>query len=163
MKRWLDTSSKKQKWTAVLTIVGLLCTVALFSVNGGSQTSGEPLGSIPLYFAGALIKLVAVLLLIVVSAMFARRWLQPGLRGKTVRQMHLMESVRLSPKQALHLVSVGDQQFLIGATDQNVALIAQVDGALETSPVETTNAQPALDFGSVLHSFNIDLPGSSSR
>ena len=162
-KKRLEPSSRKQRWTAVLTVVGLLCTVALLSVNGSSQPSRDPLGSTPLYFAGALIKLVVVLLLIVVCAIFARRWLQPGVGGKTIRQMHLMESLRLSPKQALHLISVGDQQFLIGATDQNVAVIAQVESGVETALVETSNAQPGLDFGSVLQSFNIHLPGSSSR
>ena len=163
VKRWLATSNRKQKWTAVLTVVGLVCTIALLSFNGGQQTTREPLGSTPLYFAGAMIKLGIVLLLIVLSAVFARRWLRPGVGGKTVHHMHLMESVRLSPKQALHLVSVGDQQFLIGATDQNVALIAQVEGNPEITPVETVNVQPGLDFGSLLRSFNSDLPSGSSK
>jgi flagellar biosynthetic protein FliO len=156
-RRWLETSTRKQKWTVVFTAVGLLCTVALLSMNGGSGTSRDALGSTPLYFAGALVKLIVVLLLIVASALFARRWLQPALAGKTVRQMRLVESVRLSPKQALHLVSVGDQQFLIGATDQNVALIAQMDGSFDPAPVKQTNTQPALDFGSVLQSINTGL------
>lgn len=163
LKRWLETSSRKQKWTAVLTVIGLLCTIALLSVNGGSQPSRDPLGSTPLYFAGAFIKLFIVLLLIVVCAILARRWLQPGIDGKTVHQMHLMESLRLSPKQALHLISVGDQHFLIGATDQNVAVIAQVESGAETALVEASNAQPGLDFGAVLQSLNIHLPGGSSR
>ena len=94
IKRWLATSNRKQKWTVVLTVVGLVCTIALLSFNGGQQTSRDPLGSTPLYFAGAMIKLGIVLLLIVLSAVFARRWLQPGVGGKTVHHMHLMESVR---------------------------------------------------------------------
>jgi flagellar biogenesis protein FliO len=77
--------------------------------------------------------------------------------------MRLMESLRLSPKQALHLISVGDQQFLIGATDQNVAVIAQVESGVETALVATSNAQPGLDFGSVLQSFNINLRGGPSK
>jgi flagellar biosynthetic protein FliO len=162
-KRWFETSSKKQKWTALLTVVGLLCTIALFSLDGSGETSPDPLGSTPLYFAGAFIKLVVVLLLIVVSAIFARRWLQPGPHGKSVRQMRLMESVRLSPRQALHLVSIGDRQFLIGATDQNVTLISPVEVNFDTTPVEATNPQPTLDFGSLLQSFNINLPGHPSK
>ena len=162
-KRCLETSSKKQKWTAVLTVVGLLCTVALLSLNGSAETSRDPLGSTPLYFAGAFIKLVVVLLLIVVSAIFARRWLQPGIHGKSVRQMRLVESVRLSPKQALHLVSIGDQQLLIGATDQNVTLISQVDVNFDPAPADAPSSQPSPDFGSLLQSFNINLPGNPSR
>ena len=162
-KRWIATSSKKQKWTAALTVIGLLCTVMLFSVNDGAETSSDPLASTPLYFVGALLKLVVVLLLILVSAILARRWLQPGLHGKSVRQMRLLESVRLSPKQALHLVSIGDQQFLVGATDQNVTLISPVEVNVDAAPVEATNPQPTLDFGSLLQSFNINLPGNPSK
>ena len=161
-KRWLETSSKKQKWTAILTVVGLICTVALLSLNGNAETPRDPLGSAPLYFASAFIKLVVVLLLIVVSALFARRWLQPGIHGKSVRQMRLMESVRLSQKQALHLVSIGDQQFLIGATDQNVTLISPVEVNANPAPVEATNPKPSLDFGSLLQSFNVNLPDNPS-
>lgn len=163
IKHWFESSSRKQKWTAGLTVLGLLCTVALLFMNGSTETTRDPLGSTPLYFAGALIKLLVVLLLIVVSAILARRWFQPSLHGKSVRQMRLVESVRLSPKQALHLVSVGDQQLLIGATDQNVTLITHVETSLDTAPAETTELQPASDFGSLLQSFNINLPGGSSK
>lgn len=162
-KKWLDTSSKKQKWTAVLTVVGLLCTVALLSTNGVQKTTSDPLVSTPLYFVGAFVKMIVVLLLIVLSAVFARRWLQPGLHGKTIRQMRLMESVRLSPKQALHLVSVGDQQFLIGATDQSVTLISPVEVNFEPTSGEATNPQPGLDFSFLLQSFNTNSPGNSSK
>lgn len=163
VKRWFETSSKKQKWTAVFTIVGMICTAALLSMNGSAQTTRDPLGSTPVYFVGAFIKLLVVLLLIVASAIFARRRLEPGLHGKTVRQMRLVETVRLSPKQALHLVSIGDQQLLIGATDQNVTLITHVEQSLETSPAEGTNSQPSLEFGSVLQSLNLNLFDGPSK
>jgi flagellar biosynthetic protein FliO len=163
LKKWVESSSRKQKWTAVLTIVGLFCTVVLLSINGGADNTGDPLGSTPLYFAGAFIKLVVVLLLILASAVFIRRWLQPGSRAASVRQMRLMESVRLSPKQALHLISVGDQQFLIGATDQSVTLIAPVEDRRDPSPVDAANSQPGLDFGFLLQSFNVDVPGNPSK
>jgi flagellar biogenesis protein FliO len=68
----------------------------------------------------------------------------------------------LSPKQALHLVSVGDQQFLIGATDQSVTLISPVEVNLDPSRAEAANSQPGLDFGSLLQSFNINVPGNPS-
>lgn len=163
IRRWFESSSKKQKWTVVLTVFGLVCTVILLSLNGSTETARDPLGSTPLYFAGAFIKLLVVLLLIFVSAILARRWLQPGLHGKAVRQMRLVETVRLSPKQALHLVSVGDQQLLIGATDQNVTLITHVETSLDTAPAETTDLQTASDFGSVLQSLSIHLPGGPTK
>jgi flagellar biosynthetic protein FliO len=163
LKKWIETSSRKQKWTAVLTIFGLVCTIILLSLDGGSQTTRDPLGSTPLYFAGALIKLLMVLLLMVIGAILARRWVQPGLRGKGAHQMRLVETVRLSPKQALHLIAVGDQQLLIGATDQSIALITQVEANLDPAPAEMTTPGPALEFGSLLQTFGLRLTDGSSK
>jgi flagellar biogenesis protein FliO len=84
-----------------------------------------------------------------------RRWLQPGLNGKTTRQMRLLETIRLSPKQALHLVLIGDQKLLIGATDQNVSLIAPIEDSLFPITAEESQPQPGVDFGSMIRSFNL--------
>ena len=154
LKKWFETASQKQKLTAILLGFSLLSTIVLFAMNGSSKTAADPLGSTPYYFVGVFVKLVGVLLLIVASAIIFRRWFQPGFNGKATRQLHLVETVRLSPKQALHLVSIGDQQLLIGATDQNVSLIAQVEQGLTDPQAEPTNAKPSLDFGTVLQNFN---------
>jgi flagellar biogenesis protein FliO len=92
-----------------------------------------------------------------------RRWLQLGPNGKAVRQMRLLETVRLSPKQALHLVAIGDQKLLIGATDQNVSLIAPIRGNINPAPAEEPQTQSGLDFGSLIQSFNFDLPTESLK
>jgi flagellar protein FliO/FliZ len=130
-------------------------------VNGGSKTTADPLGSTPLYFAGAFIKLIGVLLLIVISAVLLRRWLQIGPNARTGHQLRLLETVRLSPKQALHLIAIGDQQLLIGATDQNVSLLSPVEGGFSPIAEETTNHQQGLDFGSLLQSFTVHQPAES--
>jgi len=72
--------------------------------------------------------------------------------------MQVIETVRLSPKQALHLVTVGDRQLLIGATDQNVSLLTPVE--LDLTPLEV-HAQPPVvkaDFASLLQSINFRSP-----
>jgi len=162
IKQWLATSSKKQKLTAGLLVFSSLATVALLILNGSSKTTGDPLGSTPLYFVAAFIKLIGVLLLIVTSAVILRRWFQIGPNGKTGNQLHLLETVRLSPKQAIHLISIGDQRLLIGATDQNVSLLSPIEGSFSPMPAETTNHQPGLDFGSLLQSFNVH-PSAESK
>ena len=153
-KKWFETSGRKQKLTAGLFTFSLLSTLVLFMLNGTSKTTDDPLGSSPLYFMGVFIKLGGVLLLIVACSSLFRRWLQPGFQGKAIRRMRLLETVRLSPKQAIHLISIGDQQLLIGATDQNVSLLSQVETDLHTAENENPMVQPALDFGSLLQSFN---------
>jgi flagellar biosynthetic protein FliO len=153
-QKWFETSSRKQKLTAVLFAFSLLSTLVLFMLNGTSKTTDDPLGSSPLYFISVFVKLGGVLLLIVACSSLFRRWLQPGLHGKTTRRLRLLETVRLSPKQAIHLISIGDQQLLIGATDQSVSLLSPIEADLHATEIESPTPQPALDFGSLLRSFN---------
>jgi len=161
MKKWFETASQKQKLTAGLLAFSLLSTVVLLFMKGSSGSSADSLGSTPFYFVGVFVKLLGVLLLIVASSLIFRRWVQPGFRGKATRQLHLLETVRLSPKQALHLVTIGDQQLLIGATDQNISLITHVELNLNLTEVEPTNTNP--DFGSVLQNLNFPSLTDSSK
>ncbi len=156
LRKWYEGSSKKQKLFVSLLAFSLLATGALLSVGDSSNMTQDPLGSTPFYFLSAFVKLMAVLLLIVGSSVIFRRWFQPGLvNGKTARQMRLLETIRLSPKQALHLVLIGDQKLLIGATDQNVSLIAPIEDNLVPVSSEESQPQPGLDFGSMIRSFNL--------
>jgi flagellar biosynthetic protein FliO len=149
IKKWLETGTLRQKWVVGLLASSLIATGALFVMSRSSNTASDPLGSTPFYFMGVFIKLVAVLLLIVGSAVIYQRWMQSGPVGKSTRQLRLLETVRLSPKQALHLVTIGEQQFLIGATDQSIALISHVEGS---EIPENPQVPVALDFGAVLRS-----------
>jgi flagellar biosynthetic protein FliO len=162
MKKWLESASQKQKLTAVLLGFSLLSTIALFAMNGSSEPAADPLNSTPFYFLGVFVKLIGVLLLIVASAVIFRRWFQPGFHGKTTRRLLLLETVRLSPKQALHLVSIGDQQLLIGATDQHVSLITSIEQNLNM-PEESMSTPSVLDFGSVLQNLNVPSLTDASK
>lgn len=163
IKKWFETSSKKQKLAAFLLLFSLIITGVLLTLGGASETTNDPLGSTPFYFVSAFVKLMGVLLLIVGSSVLFRRWLQLGPNGKVNRQMHLLETVRLSPKQALHLIAIGDHKLLIGATDQNVSLISPVEYSIDPAPVEESHAQQGLDFSSLLQTFNLDLSGEKLK
>jgi len=155
IKKWIENSTGKQKLFTSLITFSLLATAALMSIDNASSVSKDPLGSTPFYFLSAFVKLIAVLLLIVGSSVIFRRWLQPGLSGKTTKQMQLVETIRLSPKQSLHLVMIGDQRLLIGATDQNVSLIAPIEDSLDPVSVEESQPRSGTDFGSMLQSFHV--------
>ena len=163
LKKWLKTSTPRQKLTAALLTFSLLATGLLFALTGTSEASTDPLGSTPLYFVGVFVKLVGVLLLIFASAAIFRRWKNLGPKGGNVRQLHLLETVRLSPKQALHLVSIGDQRILIGATDQAIALITPVEAGSDFPAEEASQAQPVPVFSSLLQTFNSQLPAELSK
>jgi flagellar biosynthetic protein FliO len=162
-KKWLESSSKKQKQNAALYAFGALSTFVLFVLRGASSSTSDTLESTPLYFAGVFLKLIVVLLLIVASAVIFRRWSQNGLTGKKTRQVKLLETVRLSPKQALHLVSVGDQHLLVGATDQGISLLTQVEVDLNVVETELPKAQPGTDFTLLLQTLNLHSSDASYK
>jgi flagellar biosynthetic protein FliO len=160
LKKWFEASTPRQKLTAGLLGFSLLATGLLLALGGVAETPGGPLAATPLYFAGVFAKLVGVLLLIVACALLFRRWFQIGPQGGAVRQLRLLETVRLSPRQALHLVAVGDQQLLIGATDGAIALLTPVESRLNLVPAPA--ARPEVDFGSLLHSLSLPLQGKEA-
>ena len=77
--------------------------------------------------------------------------------------MRLVETIRLSPKQAIHLVVIGEQKLLIGATDQNVALISPIEDNLSSVIAEETQPQPILDFGSMFRSINLSAGNTQAK
>ena len=164
-KKWLETSSQKQKYTAALFALGLVFTLSLLLMKGSTGAMDDPLQASPFYFIGVFAKLGVVLLLVLACSAVFRRWSLPGSKGRKKQQMQVIETVRLSPKQAIHLVTVGDQQLLIGATDQNVALLTSVE--LDLTPVAAKSEPPMVktDFGSLLQAINfrstVETPSNS--
>ena len=90
IRKWFESSSKKQKLVASLFAFSLLATAAVFSLVNPSNVSADPLDSTPFYFISAIVKLMVVLLLIVGSSIVFRRWLQGNPGRKSVQQMRLM-------------------------------------------------------------------------
>lgn len=74
-----------------------------------------------------------------------------------------METVRLSPKQAVHLILVGGQQLLIGATDQSISLLTQVEPDLTIPEAEASGPAAGTDFASLLQGFNFRSQSASSK
>lgn len=90
-------------------------------------------------FLSVLLKLGAVIALIYGSLFLLKRW-QGGALTARPRQLTIVETTRLSPRQALHLVQAGDRTLLIGATDQSLTLLTELDsfgGALDSALQET--------------------------
>ncbi|GAP09694.1 flagellar biosynthetic protein FliO [Bellilinea caldifistulae] len=150
LQQWFAAASRKQKIQAVLLLVGVLASFGLV-ISGGAapqQPADEPS---TLYFAGVVVKLIGVLLLIVGCGVIVMRWARNPRRLSRGGQMMVVETIRLSPKQALHLVRVGGQQFLVGATDQNISLISQVELA---DPADDEQPIPiGQDFNRLLQGF----------
>lgn len=159
-QKWLKNSTPRNKLVAALLVFSLLSTGILIMISSSSDATSDPMASTPLYFLSVFVKLIGVLLLIVACAVIYNRWMNVGPKSGTDRQLHLLETVRLSPKQTLYLISVGDQQLLIGATDQNISLLTPVDGSFGAEQLSTVQSQQGLDFGSLVNSLNSTNPSA---
>ncbi len=105
-----------------------------FSATGTANSSINSTS----WILGAVLKFGVVLLLIYVAAIVFKRW-QTGSIKNSIRRMKVLESTALSPKRALYLVEVDGQAYMIGATDQAVNLIAEVDSGEAIEPRSSHN------------------------
>ncbi len=89
---------------------------------------------------------MAVIGFIYLGFLFLKKW-KFNKTGPEQRRITVMERFHLSPKQTLMLVKADGREFLVGATDAAIQLIAEMD------PLESaTTASPAspVSFESVL-------------
>ncbi len=162
LSHWLQRLKRLPRWVWG---IGLLALMGLASIPFGTDVQAPETpalsGGDALSAAGMALsvfwKLGLVLLLIYASLYLLRRW-QGGKLGGSTRKMSILETTRLSPRQAIHLVKVGQQVFLIGATDSNVTLVSEVDALpqVEKQPAmaesQPATLLPASNFGNVLSS-----------
>jgi len=97
--------------------------LALSAAPRGNRDNPLPAASLTLE---VFVKLGIVLLLVYLSLYLLRR-LQGVGQFTARRQISLLETVHLSPRQKLHLVRVGERTLLLGATDHSLSFLAEVD------------------------------------
>lgn len=107
-------------------LAGVVLLAALLLAFTGGSTRDASLGLLAFKMAGNTLAVLACLYLVLIGL---RRW-QTQVASISDRQLSVIETLRLSPKQVLHLVRVGDRQLLLGASDGQVALLAEVGGTL---------------------------------
>lgn len=159
-QRWLKADQKRITWVLILMVVsvGAMGLIFAWANSNLSTTSTEMMAdgtpdqlSSPFYFVGVFLKLLGVLLLLFGIAYFVRKWKGTSeVTQSTKNQMQMIETLRIAPRQALHLVKAGEQVFLIGATDQQLSLVSEVDLTEELSTVlEKSSAETAVSFGKI--------------
>jgi flagellar biosynthetic protein FliO len=163
---WISNLMKKLKpsqipqwlWGLILLgiiLAGTLLVQQLFISERADASEQAPLGSASLVLDWIL-KLAFFLSLLFVGIYFARRW-QRGGSGVISRRVQILESRHLSPKQAVHLIKADGRTFLIGATDQSLTLISEIQAD------HTTNGNPdqsQISFADELQRTSASLPGS---
>jgi flagellar biosynthetic protein FliO len=107
----------------LLTLIFILGNSTLPTPGGANEIS--PLETFTMTI-NILLKLAVVVALIYGCAYLLRRW-RGILPSKVDKQLTIIETTHLSPRQALHLMQVGDRVVLIGATDQSITLLTEVE------------------------------------
>jgi flagellar biosynthetic protein FliO len=147
-----NRSKSLPRWAwpvALLAVLALPVIVTALGTGGDPVSAGNPgqsamaggwVSSTSLA-AGVLFKFGLVIALLYTSLYLLRRWRGEALAGSN-RQLAVLETTHLSPRQALHLVRAGDQVLLIGATDQNLTFLAHVEARPEAAGEGTDLPQP---------------------
>jgi len=144
-------------WLTGLAILGglIIISSAASSLGNTSTVSLNPF----VYSINVFLKLILVLLLIYALAHIFRSG-KTVLPGRPTRQIAILETTRISSHQALHLVKVGDRTLLIGATDQNMSLLSELDAPMDDLELNSSTqklepglakSKPPFDFASLLH------------
>lgn len=161
--RWWKSASTQSRWVAGIVLFSLVCTAALLlitdsstagslSEGGGASLAGDPS---PLFYLDAFLKLLFVIGLIVGGAVVARHYSGKKIFHNPSRQLEVLETVRLSPRQALLLVRVGERSLLVGATDQGFSLLSDLGKQVKTEePVQVLEAPET--FQNILESVERD-------
>ena len=133
MKKWLDWP----RWAQAASLLGLMVvlTAGWLLAGGSDSTPTSDAMNDPILLVGSVfLKLIVVVLLIIAAAWILRR-VQSGSWKSTPRQMKVIETTHLSPRRAIHLIQVGNRRLLIGATDQSLNLLAELDESLPTETI----------------------------
>ena len=91
-----------------------------------------------------LLRVLAALVVVVPVAYLSTRLLGGRMRGRRGGVMKLVDSLPLGPQRGLHLVQVSDRLFLIGASEREISLLAEMD---RTSPVRLAEREGLSDEG----------------
>lgn len=154
----MDTRMRKMlSYVGYFLAVALLFGLAWWSVAQGKQTERSEADTPYALDTTLMIVQMVFKILLVFALMFLlfaalRKW-QNWHPGGTHKRLAVIETIRLSQRQAIHLVQVDARQFLIGATDQSLTLISELDNTEQTAAVTMSNQNQPGSFDSLVRSF----------
>jgi flagellar biosynthetic protein FliO len=128
-QKWIDWFKNQSRLIQVTIIVVacvlLIAGIWLSSMNVPTESTAATVDSTA-WIVSVFLKMLLVILLIVGLAIVARKWmLAPGITSS--KQLKVLETLSLTPKRSIHVVRWNEQVFMIGATDQNISLLSELD------------------------------------
>ncbi len=137
--RWAQTVS-------LVAVMGLVAAVWLWTSGGNDPSQTDTLFNDPVLLTASVFLKLAVVVILMVAAAWILRRVQGGSWKAVERQVKVIETTHLNPRRAIHLVQIGDRKLLIGATDQSISLLTELDDH-PAGPVEAST--PFADLLSV--------------
>ncbi|CED72027.1 flagellar biosynthetic protein FliO [Aliivibrio wodanis] len=83
--------------------------------------------------AATLGSLIFVIVLILFFAWLLKRMRFPGVTGSAGSSMNIVKQLPVGTKERIAVVQVGEEQFLIGITSQNINMLSKLEKPLEVS------------------------------
>ena len=73
--------------------------------------------------------LLAVLFVLVlgIAAIYVSKKLLPKITNLTGKEIHIVETVHLGPRKAVHLLEIGNRRFFIGSTNERISTLADLN------------------------------------
>jgi flagellar biogenesis protein FliO len=92
-----------------------------------STSSTISLGTRELFFK----MMLSVLLVVVLGAavIYVSKKFLPKITSPPGKAIHIIETAHLGPRKTLHLLKIGNQQFLIGCTSESITKLADITEA----------------------------------
>jgi flagellar biosynthetic protein FliO len=61
-----------------------------------------------------------------IFALFLSKKLLPGIRNLPGKKIRIIETAHLAPRRSVHLIEIGNRQFLIGSTNEHINTLADL-------------------------------------
>ncbi len=136
-------------WIVILLVVlgiGTIMGMPYQNIDSAAGNNGLATMGSTGHLISVFLKWMAVIGLMYIAFIFLKRWQFGGVSDQ-VKQLAVIERLSLSQKQAILLVRVGNRQLLLGATDQNIALLTELDQADVIQPEFNMDEARTLDGG----------------
>ena len=72
------------------------------------------------------------------GAIYFSKKLLPRITNLPGKKVRIVETVHLGPRKAVHLLQIGNQQILIGSTNEGITKLADIDTLSQIGPPETS-------------------------
>lgn len=100
---------------------------SLFSQESDFGKSAEDFGTGKLLFR----TMISVVLVVALgaTAIYLSKKFGSKLSNLPGREIQVIETAHLGPRKMVHLIKIGDRRLLVGSTNENISMLADVTGA----------------------------------